>query len=111
MASFLRRLWFRVGPGRTLPPIRAWSGLMDPRQTDTANSDDAPAASASHAQGRRAQSAGLRVLLLEFFAASRSARDALQAELIRDPFVAQRYELIDASEGRRQVQARVGQVV
>lgn len=49
--------------------------------------------------------------LLVFFTASRSARDTLQAELIRDPFVCARYELIEIPDSPRQLAARMGRVV
>ena len=49
--------------------------------------------------------------LLVFFAADASARDALQAELIRDPFLYPRFELIEVSESAGQLAARLGHVV
>jgi PAS domain S-box-containing protein len=49
--------------------------------------------------------------LLVFFAASASARDALQAELVRDPFLYPRFELIEVPDSSRQLAVRLGRVV
>ena len=49
--------------------------------------------------------------LLVFFTASSSARDALQAELVRDPFLYSRYELIEVPDNPRQLVSRMGRVV
>jgi PAS domain S-box-containing protein len=49
--------------------------------------------------------------LLLFFAASASARQALQAELVRDPFLYPRFELIEVPESPRQLAQRLGRVV
>ena len=47
--------------------------------------------------------------LLVFFTATSAQRDQLHAELIRDPFIAERYELIEVTEDRRQLASRLGQ--
>jgi PAS domain S-box-containing protein len=49
--------------------------------------------------------------LLVFFAASSSAVDALRAELVRDPFLYPRYELIELPASPRQLATRIGTVV
>jgi PAS domain S-box-containing protein len=49
--------------------------------------------------------------LLVFFAASASARDALQAELVRDPFLYPRFELIEVPHSARQLAARLGRLI
>ena len=49
--------------------------------------------------------------LLVFFTPSISARDALRAELVRDPFLYPRYELIDLPRNTRQLASRMGKVV
>ncbi len=49
--------------------------------------------------------------LLVFFTDSSSVRDTLQAELIRDPFLCSRYELIAILDNRRQLASRMGRVV
>jgi PAS domain S-box-containing protein len=49
--------------------------------------------------------------LLVFFTASRSARDAVYAELVRDPFLYPRYELIEIPDSARKLASRMGQVV
>src|SRR5205085_1729040 len=49
--------------------------------------------------------------LLLFFAASASARQALQAELVRDPFLYPRFELIEVPDNARQLAQRLGRVV
>ena len=48
--------------------------------------------------------------LLLFFAASASARESLQAELIRDPFLYPRFELIEVPDSAGQLAARLGRV-
>ncbi len=48
-------------------------------------------------------------VLLVFFTATTAAKDALHAELIRDPFIAERYELIEVTEDRRQLATRIRQ--
>jgi PAS domain S-box-containing protein len=48
--------------------------------------------------------------LLVFFAASNSARGALHAELIRDPFIYRRYEIIDIQDSPRQLATRLGRL-
>ena len=49
--------------------------------------------------------------LLVFFTPSTSARHALHAELVRDPFLYSRYELIDLPQNTRQLASRMGRVV
>jgi PAS domain S-box-containing protein len=49
--------------------------------------------------------------LLLLFCGSRSACDTLQAELVRDPFVYPRYELIQLPDSPRQLASRMGRVV
>jgi PAS domain S-box-containing protein len=49
--------------------------------------------------------------LLVFFTRSSSARDALRAELIRDPFIYPRYELIEVPANAHQLAARMGRVI
>jgi PAS domain S-box-containing protein len=49
--------------------------------------------------------------LLVFFTSSSSARDALRAELIRDPFLYPRYELVDLPQTPRELASRMGRVV
>jgi PAS domain S-box-containing protein len=49
--------------------------------------------------------------LLVFFTPSSSARNALHAELVRDPFLYPRYELIDVPQNTRQLASRMGRVV
>jgi PAS domain S-box-containing protein len=49
--------------------------------------------------------------LLVFFTASSSARDALQAELVRDPFLYSHFELIDVPDNPRQLIRRMGRVI
>jgi PAS domain S-box-containing protein len=59
---------------------------------------------------RHLRSIGGRALLV-FFIDSSSARSALQAELIRDPFLYSRYELIEILVNPRQFAARMERVV
>ncbi len=49
--------------------------------------------------------------LLVFFTGSSSARDGLQAELLRDPFLYPRYELIEIPDNPRQLATHLGRVV
>jgi len=49
--------------------------------------------------------------LLVFFTSSSSARHALHAELVRDPFLYPRYELIDLPQNTRQLASRMGRFV
>jgi PAS domain S-box-containing protein len=49
--------------------------------------------------------------LLVFFTASSSARAALQAELVRDPFLYPRFELIEVPDNPRQLATHMGRVV
>ena len=49
--------------------------------------------------------------LLVFFTDSSSVRDTLQAELIRDPFLCSRYELIAIADNRDHLASRMGRVV
>ena len=49
--------------------------------------------------------------LLVFFVGSSSARDTLHAELVRDPFLYPRYELIELPANARQLASRIGTVV
>jgi signal transduction histidine kinase len=49
--------------------------------------------------------------LLVFFTDSSSVRDSLQAELLRDPFLCARYELIAIVDNRRHLASRMGRVV
>jgi PAS domain S-box-containing protein len=58
---------------------------------------------------RRLRQSGAQALLL-FFTGSSSARHALQAELIRDPFIYPRYELIQVPDSPRQLASRMGRV-
>jgi PAS domain S-box-containing protein len=48
--------------------------------------------------------------LLIFFTATLAARDALKAELIRDPFVYPRYEMVDLSTNPHQLAARLAKL-
>lgn len=48
--------------------------------------------------------------MLVFFTASTSARAALQAELVRDPFLYPRFELVELPETARQLAFRMGRV-
>jgi PAS domain S-box-containing protein len=59
---------------------------------------------------RALQRAGSQALLV-FFASSGSARAALHAELIRDPIVYPRCELIELPETARELATRMGRVV
>jgi signal transduction histidine kinase len=59
---------------------------------------------------RHVRSIGGQALLV-FFTDSRSARDALQAELLRDPFLCSRYELIEIPDNPRHLASRIGRVV
>jgi signal transduction histidine kinase len=59
---------------------------------------------------RQLRAAGARALLV-FFAASSAARDALQAELLRDPFVYPSFEIVELSGNRRQLATRMDKVV
>jgi signal transduction histidine kinase len=49
--------------------------------------------------------------LLLFFAAGKAARDSLKAELIRDPFLYPRFEIIELPDSDQQLTARIGKVV
>jgi signal transduction histidine kinase len=49
--------------------------------------------------------------LLVFFTDSSSVRDTLQAELLRDPFLCSRYELIAILDNQRHLASRMGRVV
>jgi signal transduction histidine kinase len=49
--------------------------------------------------------------LLVFFTDSSSVRDTLQAELLRDPFLCARYELIAILDNRHHLASRMGRVV
>jgi len=49
--------------------------------------------------------------LLVFFAGSVAARNALQAELVRDPFVYPRFEIVDLPNNPQQLATRMGKVV
>jgi signal transduction histidine kinase len=49
--------------------------------------------------------------LLVFFTDSSSVRDSLQAELLRDPFLCARYELIAIVDNRRHLASQMGRVV
>jgi PAS domain S-box-containing protein len=59
---------------------------------------------------RHLRRVGAQPLLL-LFCGSRSACDTLQAELVRDPFVYPRYELIQLPDSPRQLASRMGRVV
>jgi signal transduction histidine kinase len=59
---------------------------------------------------RQLRAAGARALLV-FFAASTAARDALQAELLRDPFVYPSFEIVELSGNPRQLATRLNKVV
>jgi signal transduction histidine kinase len=59
---------------------------------------------------RQLRAAGARALLV-FFAASSAARDALQAELLRDPFVYPSFEIVELSGNPRQLATRLDKVV
>ena len=59
---------------------------------------------------RRLRAAGAQPLLV-FFTASASARVAVQAELVRDPFLYPRFELVELPDTARQLVLRMGQVV
>jgi signal transduction histidine kinase len=59
---------------------------------------------------RQLRAAGARALLV-FFAASTAARDALQAELVRDPFVYPHFEIVELTGNARQLTARLDNVV
>jgi PAS domain S-box-containing protein len=48
--------------------------------------------------------------LLVFFTTSSSARNALKAELLRDPFLCARYELIEIPDNPRHLASRMGRV-
>jgi len=48
---------------------------------------------------------------LVFFAGSTSARNALKAELVRDPFVYPRFEIIDLPSNTHQLATRMGKIV
>jgi PAS domain S-box-containing protein len=52
----------------------------------------------------------VRHSLLVFFVASTASRHALHAALIRDPFVVERYELVEVSDDRRTLATRIAQV-
>lgn len=58
---------------------------------------------------RQLRAVGSQALLV-FFAASTSARNALQAELVRDPFVYPRYEIVELPRNRQQLAARMGKL-
>jgi PAS domain S-box-containing protein len=47
--------------------------------------------------------------LLVFFSASPSERDAIDAELVRDPFISERYELIEMTANQQQLARRIRQ--
>ena len=49
--------------------------------------------------------------IVVFFTDSSSARDALEAELLRDPFLCAHYELVDVPDSPRQLASRMGRVV
>jgi signal transduction histidine kinase len=49
--------------------------------------------------------------LLVFFTASLAARDSLKAELIRDPFLYPRFDMIDLPASGQQLAVRIGKVV
>lgn len=59
---------------------------------------------------RQLRASGSHALLV-FFAASNTARNALQAELVRDPFVYPRFEIIGLPTSPHQLAARMGKVV
>jgi PAS domain S-box-containing protein len=59
---------------------------------------------------RRLRMVGAEPLLV-FFTTSSSARDALRAELMRDPFLYPRYELVDLPQNPRALASRMGKVV
>jgi PAS domain S-box-containing protein len=59
---------------------------------------------------RHLRRVGAQPLLL-FFTPSSSARNALQAELVRDPFLYARYELIEVPSNPRQLALRLERVV
>ena len=48
--------------------------------------------------------------MLVFFTASTSARAALQAELVRDPFLYPHFELVELPDNARQLASRIGRV-
>jgi PAS domain S-box-containing protein len=51
-----------------------------------------------------------RHVLLVFFVDSKSRRDALFAELVRDPFICERFEMIELTKDPRQLATRIAQV-
>jgi PAS domain S-box-containing protein len=59
---------------------------------------------------RRLRASGAQPHLV-FFAASARERDALHAELIRDPFVYSRFELVELPGNRRQLTSRMERIV
>jgi PAS domain S-box-containing protein len=59
---------------------------------------------------RKLRAAGAQPLLV-FFTASASARVAVQAELVRDPFLYPRFELLELPDNARQLATRMGKVV
>jgi PAS domain S-box-containing protein len=59
---------------------------------------------------RSLRAAGSQALLV-FFVASAAARNALQAELVRDPFVFPRFEIVDVPNNPHQLATRMGKVV
>jgi signal transduction histidine kinase len=59
---------------------------------------------------RQLRAAGAQALLV-FFAASTAARDALQAELVRDPFVYPRFEIVELSDNPRQLAIRMDTLI
>jgi PAS domain S-box-containing protein len=69
-----------------------------------------PSASEPLQLARQLRASGPQPLLV-FFSASTSARDTLRAELIRDPFVYPRFELIELPGTVRQLASRMGRVV
>lgn len=50
-------------------------------------------------------------VLLVLFTASRSVRDALRAELLRDPFLYARHEVVDVNDTPRRLRSHLGQVL
>ena len=61
------------------------------------------------AVARQLRISGPRALLV-FFPATSRARDALKAELIRDPFVYPRFEIIEVPENNQQLAGRLGKI-
>jgi PAS domain S-box-containing protein len=59
---------------------------------------------------RHLRAAGSQALLV-FFAASVAARNSLQAELVRDPFVYPRFEIVELPNNPQQLVARLSKVV